>query len=317
MPYHKILDKLYEEAKGKNKTGTTGRGIGPTYADKVSYNGIRLFDLLDKKLFSQKLKTQLQIKNKIIKSLGEKALNQKEIEKNIFAAFNKIKPFVSEPYPLIQKALTEKKNILLEGAHGVFLDNDWGTYPFVTASTVITGGVNAGSGIASQKISEVIGVAKAYTTRVGQGPFPTELLDSTGESLRSAGNEFGTTTGRPRRCGWLDTELLRFAAEINRMTGIALTKLDILDNFTNIKVCTGYKVENKKVHYYDGNEVFLAKVKPIYKTLKGWKSSTKGVKDFDQLPKLAQAYIKTVEELIGVKVKYISTGPSRDEIIIR
>lgn len=317
MPYHKLLDKLYEEAKGKSKTGTTGRGIGPVYADKVSYNGIRLIDLMNKKQFSQKLAVQLSVKNKIIKALGDKPLVQKDIETTYLKLFVQLKPYIQEPYPHLQDALKTKKSILLEGAQGMFLDNDWGTYPFVTASTVITGGTNSGSGIPPQKITDVIGIVKAYTTRVGAGPFPTELFDKDGEKLRQVGHEFGTTTGRPRRCGWFDAELIRFAAEINGMTGIAITKLDILDAFTTIKICTGYTYKGKKVSYIDGDAVFLEGVKPVYKTVKGWNSSTKGITDYAKLPPLAKAYLKLLEQLVGVKVKYISTGPERDAIITR
>lgn len=317
MPYHKILDRLYEEAKGKAKTGTTGRGIGPVYADKVSYNGIRLADLQNKKNFSERLTVQLSVKNTIIKALGEKPLKQEAIEAEYLRLFKKIKPFVREPYPLLQKALEKKQSILFEGAHGVFLDNDWGTYPFVTASTVLTGGINDGAGIPAQKITNVIGVVKAYTTRVGEGPMPTELFDADGERLRKEGNEFGTTTGRPRRCGWFDAELIRFAAQISGYTGVAITKLDVLDTFETINVCVGYTYKGKRVSYFDGDAQLLAKVKPVYKSCKGWQTSTKGITSFEKLPKKAQDYIKALEKHIGVKVTMISTGPKREEIIIR
>ncbi len=315
MPYHKILDRLYEETKGKNKTGTTGRGIGPTYADKVSYNGIRLSDLFDRKTFSTKLETQLLIKNKILKALGEKPLEKSEIEKEYLKLFKKIKPFIKESFPLIFENLP-KKEILLEGAHGVFLDNDWGTYPFVTASTVLTGGVTHGAGIPPQKIKRVIGVAKAYTTRVGQGPFPTELLDKDGENLTQKGNEFGTTTGRKRRCGWFDAELIRFAAKINGFSEIALTKLDVLDSFKLIKICTHYELNGAKARYSDGDAQFLGKVKPVYKTLEGWQVNTKGIKNYKDLPKKAKEYVKEIEKLVGVKISYISTGQERENIIV-
>jgi adenylosuccinate synthase len=340
MPYHKLLDKLYEEAKGKAKTGTTGRGIGPVYADKVSYNGIRLFDLLDEKLFSEKLSVQLSIKNKIIQALssnvelfpyrkhssiknkviqtfGQKPLVQKEIEETFFLLRKKILPFIKEPYPILVDALKKKKTVLYEGAHGVFLDNDWGTYPFVTASTVLSGGINGASGIQAKEIKDVVGIVKAYTTRVGTGPFPTELFDDDGEALRKEGHEFGTTTGRPRRCGWFDAELVRFAAQINGFTKIALTKLDVLDTFSELKLCTGYELKGKGVSYYDGDSVFLEKVKPVYKTLKGWKQSTKGVTKFEELPLLAKQYIKEIEKQVGAPIAYISTGPARSEIIVK
>ena len=315
MPYHKILDKLYEKTKGKAKTGTTGKGIGPTYSDKVSYNGIRLFDFYDRKKFSEKLKTQLLIKNKILRALGEKQLFQKEIERNYFKLFNKIKPFVAESFPIIFDALEKNKEILLEGAHGVFLDNDWGTYPFVTASNVLSGAATSGAGIPPQKIGRVIGVAKAYTTRVGFGPFPTELFDKNGEVLTEKGHEYGTTTGRKRRCGWFDAELIRFASKINGFTDLALTKLDILDDFKKIKICTHYLLKGKKVSYEDGDADFLSKVKPFYKTLSGWQKNTSGIKKFDMLPKEAKDYVKEIEKQIGVKIKYISNGDKTDEII--
>lgn len=315
MPYHKLLDSLYEKAKGKEKTGTTGRGIGPTYSDKVSYNGIRIADLLDKKSFSDKLKTQLLVKNKILKALGAEELSQKNIEKVFFGFREKIKQFVKESYSLIHSALQNKKNILLEGAQGTFLDNDWGTYPFVTGSTALTGGINAGAGIPVTKINDVIGIAKAYATRVGEGPFPTELLNGTGEKLRTIGKEFGVTTGRPRRCGWLDIELLKFATYINGFTKLAITKLDILDSFSEIKICTHYVLNGKKVNYYDGGANFLSKIKPVYKTLKGWGKTTKGITKYNDLPFLAKQYLKEIEKLVGVKITYISTGPERNEMI--
>lgn len=317
LPYHKILDRLYEENKGKAKTGTTGRGIGPVYADKVSYNGIRLYDLLDKKLFEEKLNIQLGIKNKIIRSLGEKPLNQKEIEAIFFNYIKIISSFIKEPYPILRKAINDKKGILFEGAHGVFLDNDWGTYPFVTASNVLTGEINTGAGIPLKKIDEVIGVVKAYTTRVGAGPFPTELFDKNGEDLVEKGGEFGTTTGRKRRCGWFDAELIRFASEINGYTDVAITKLDVLDTFKTIEICTGYLYKGKKVYYYDGDANFLAKVKPVYQTMKGWMKNTKNITEFSKLPIEAKNYILEIEKLIKVKVSYISTGPDRYAIIKR
>ncbi|MBI2032990.1 MAG: adenylosuccinate synthase [Candidatus Levybacteria bacterium] len=316
MPYHKLLDKLYEEAKGKGKTGTTGRGIGPVYADKVSYNGIRLYDLLNPRLFSQKLQTQLTVKNKIITALGEKALSQKEIEKQFAKFRQKLKPYVKEAYPLIQQALEKKQRILLEGAQGMFLDNDWGTYPFVTASTIVTGGANAGAGIAPRHIKNVVGVVKAYTTRVGSGPFPTELVDKIGEKLRSEGAEFGVTTGRARRCGWFDAQLIRFAAQINGFTDIAITKLDVLDTFEEIKVCIGYTLNGKPVSYVDGDVEFLTKIKPVYKTMKGWNTNTKGTKEYNKLPGNAKKYLQELKKLIGTKISYVSTGEKREDIII-
>lgn len=315
LPYHRLLDGLYEKAKGKGKVGTTGRGIGPVYADKVSYNGIRISDFMDKKQFAKRLSVQLTVKNKILTCLGEKPLSLEKIEKELAPLRKKIAPFIKEPFPVIHSAIAAKKKILLEGAQAVFLDNDWGTYPYVTASTVVAGGVNAGAGIPPRALTDIIGVSKAYTTRVGEGPFPTELKDAVGKKIQTIGNEFGATTGRPRRCGWFDAELVRFAVELNGMTSIALTKLDILDDFATIKICTGYKLGTKTVRYYDGDEVFLSKVKPVYKIMKGWKSNTRGITEFSKLPKLAQAYIREIEKQIGCKVSFISTGPERHELI--
>lgn len=315
MPYHKLLDSLYENAKGKEKTGTTGRGIGPVHADKVSYNGIRIFDLLDKKVFSKKLELQLLIKNKILQAFGEKPLDQEKIEKKFFELAIKIKPYISETYNLLDNALDKKEEIILEGAQGMFLDNDWGTYPFVTASTVLSSGATPGTGIPAKKIDDVIGVVKAYTTRVGEGPFPTELKNKTGEDLRRIGGEFGATTGRPRRCGWFDAELIKFAVRINGINKIAITKLDVLDSFSEIKICTHYVLNNKKVSYTDGDTNFISKVKPVYKTFKGWKSPTKGLTRYEDLPAKAKIYLARIEQLIGIKITYISTGPKTNETI--
>ncbi len=317
LPYHKILEVLFEKAKGKDKIGTTGRGNGPAYADKISRNGIRLIDLMDKKQFAEKLTTELSLKNKIIKALGGKPLNRKNIEASFFEMREKIMPYIVEPYPILQDALKTNKNILLEGAQAIFLDNDWGTYPYVTSSTVLPGGSNAGAGIPPTKINNVIGIIKAYITRVGSGPFPTELLDKHGEKLRENGLEFGATTGRPRRCGWFDAELIRFAAQINGFTELALTKIDVLDSFSEIKICVGYELNGKKVNYYDGDATFLTKIKPIYKKIKGWESKTRGITKYRDLPVLAKKYIEELEKQIGAPIKYISTGPERAAIIIR
>jgi adenylosuccinate synthase len=315
MPYHKLLDGLYEKIKSKGKTGTTGRGIGPVYADKVSYNGIRIYDLKDKKLFSEKLKTQLLIKNKILKALGEKPLEQKQIEKEFNALYKKIANFVKEPFLILHKAIDKNKNIILEGAQGVFLDNDWGTYPYVSASTVLSGGITAGAGIPVKKVNKIIGIVKAYTTRVGGGPFTCELFDKYGEKLQCDGAEFGATTGRKRRCGWFDAEMIRFAVKINGFSEIAITKIDVLDEFEELKICTHYELNGKKVSYWDGDAIFLSKVKPIYKTLKGWNKKTSGIKRLSDLPKETREYLKEIEKQVNVKITYVSNGQKTDEVI--
>ncbi len=315
MPYHKLLDRLYEEAKGKKKTGTTGKGIGPTYADKVSYNGIRVADFFDRKNFRDKLSTQLLVKNKVLKALGEKPLNEKEIEEKYYRLFIKLKPFIKEAFSVVSGTVNKNKKVLLEGAHGIFLDNDWGTYPFVTASNVLSGNITAGAGIPPQKLTKVIGVTKAYTTRVGQGPFPTELFDKNGDLLVEKGIEFGTTTGRKRRTGWFDAEILRFAAKLNGFTELAITKLDVLDQFKEIKICTHYALKGRRVNYEDGDSLFLSKVKPVYKTIKGWQKNTNGVKKYSDLPPQAKAYLKEIEKQVGVKISYISTGQERESLI--
>lgn len=315
MPYHKILDRLYEEAKGKAKTGTTGRGIGPVYADKVSYNGIRLYDLFDRKHFREKLEVALMIKNKVIRGLGDTPLDIEDIYKTKLKEFARIKDRVIDSFPMLQQAVLRHKHILYEGAHGIFLDNDWGTYPFCTASSCVASAITAGSGVPARHIDHVIGVVKAYTTRVGQGPFPTELFDADGEAIRTIGQEFGTTTGRPRRCGWLDVELLRFAAQLNGMTELAVTKLDVLDSFTAIKLCTGYTSAGRNVGYTDGDAYWLERVKPVYKVMKGWNRPLRDIRSYAELPKETKAYIAEIEKQTGVPVTMISVGPAREHTI--
>ena len=315
MPYHKLLERVYEEAKkGVNTPQPTGRGIGPVYADKVTYNGITLGDLLDRKSFKEKLSVQVLIKNKTLKPFGKK-VNKNVVEKDFFSMRRKILPFISDTFTIINSAIDKKQNILLEGAQGTFLDNDWGIYPFVTASNAVSGGVNAGAGIAPNKINKVIGVAKAYTTRVGFGPVPTEQKNGIGNKLREIGGEYGATTGRPRRCGWLDLEMLRFAVKINGFTEICITKLDVLDNFEKIKVCVRYNLNSKRISYEQCSTKDFDRVKPVYKTYKGWQKSIKEAKNFKDLPKEAQIYLRDIEKMLGVKITYVSTGVKRNEII--
>ena len=316
MPYHKILDRLFEDAKGKAKTGTTGRGIGPTYADKVSYNGIRLFDFINPQMFKKKLEMILLLKNKMITAFGEKPLKLDEVYQEEFKKFKKIKHYVKDTFEPVMQAVKQNKKIICEGAQGTFLDNDWGTYPFVTGSNMVAGNINSGAGISPVHIKKITGIVKAYTTRVGGGPFPTEQLNQFGELLQKVGAEFGATTGRARRCGWLDLELLRFAVELNGFTELVITKLDVLDDFKAIKICHGYKLNGKKVKYIDCDAHSLSKVKPVYKIMKGWNSSIKNIKKFENLPKQAKTYLKEITDNLKIPISLISVGPERNQTII-
>lgn len=318
MPYHPMVEAIYENAKGNASTGTTGRGIGPVYADKVSYNGIRLVDIADAKVLRDKLEVQLKVKNALFTAFNLEPLKLETISDEKLAQFAIVKHMVRESFGLIQKGLEDNANILLEGAQGSLLDNTWGTYPFCTASTVLSGGVTAGLGIAPKWIKRVIGVAKAYTTRVGSGPMPTELDDATGKILQNEGKEFGTVTGRPRRCGWFDAELVGFTSNLNGFTEIALTKLDVLDSLPKIKIGVGYRQPAGKEslsHYWEGDARWLEGYEPEYITMDGWMQSTKDVRQFGKLPGKAQAYVHRIEELVGVPVKYVSVGPERSATI--
>ncbi len=315
MPYHKILDGLYEAAKGKNKTGTTGSGIGPVHADKVSYNGIRLVDLLDKEKFKEKLEAQILVKNKIIKALGGEALSLDQVLKEYLGYGREIREFVAETATVLQEANLKNKNILFEGAQGIFLDVDWGTYPFCSASSMVPGAINGGAGLPVWP-KKIVAVTKAYTTRVGGGPFPTELNNEIGEGLRQRGGEFGATTGRPRRCGWLDLELVRTSCRLTGATEIHVTKLDILDSLDKILVGVGYKYRGKKVSYLDGDAKFLEEAKPVYREFKGWKMDLSKIKKYRDLPKNARVYLEFVEKFVGVPVKLVSVGPKRGQTIM-
>jgi adenylosuccinate synthase len=316
MPYHKLLDSLYEKAKGEGKTGTTGSGIGPCYADKVSYHGIRVFDLLDRKLFSEKLRFQLSLKNKIIAALDGEPLGLKEIETEFLSLAEETRSYVGEVSEILFAAKDQNKNVLFEGAQGFFLDNDWGTYPFCTASSIVPGNINAGAGFPFWP-EKILAVVKAYTTRVGGGPFPTELSDEIANGMRERGNEFGATTGRPRRCGWLDLELVRTSCRIMGATGLAITKLDILTAIPKIKVCTGYSLKRKRVGYLDGDANFLLKVKPIYQEFCGWEEDISEVKTYQDLPSNAKSYLEFIERFVGLSIILVSVGQKREQIARR
>ena len=317
MPYHPLLESIYESVKGNAKTGTTRRGIGPVYADKVSYNGLRLFDLADEALFAEKLRIQLMIKNPILQAFGLQPLGFEAVYQEKLDQYARIQDMVGESFGLLQEALAQGRDILLEGAQAALLDNVWGTYPFVTASNTLAGGAAAGLGIAPRWIERVIGVSKAYTTRVGAGPMPTELFDEAGQVLLKEGQEFGTVTGRPRRCGWFDATLVRFTAQLNGMTDLALTKLDVLDTLPEIKICTGYRSQGERLwEYWEGDAQWLEQVQPEYISMPGWQCSTKTARYFADLPPQAQDYVRRVEELVGVRIWLVSVGPGRDENIL-
>jgi adenylosuccinate synthase len=317
MPYHPMVEEIYEEIKGSGATGSTRRGMGPVYADKVSYNAIRLADFANPELLTEKLRIQLGVKNRLFASFGKDPLALEAVVNEKLAQYERLRSAVREPFGMLQETLRQGGEILLEGAQGTLLDNDWGTYPFCTASTTIASGAGGGLGIAPRWISRVIGVTKAYTTRVGAGPMPTELFDEMGEAIRKAGAEFGTVTGRPRRCGWFDAEIVRFTAQLNGFTEIALTKLDVLDGLSRIRICTGYRhpASEGLHHYWEGDAYWLGQVQPEYIEIEGWQQPTKGLRQFGQLPKAAQAYVRKLEELVGVPVSYVSVGPEREEII--
>ena len=318
MPYHPLVEAIYEQAKGSGSIGTTGRGMGPVYADKVSYNGIRLVDMADKEVFLQKVSVQLKVKNAMLKAFNQPALDIDAVCEEKLEQFAKIQPMVRESFGLVQEALKEDASIVLEGAQGSLLDNTWGTYPFCTASTTLSGGVTGGLGIAPKWIKRVIGVAKAYTTRVGRGPMPTELNDATGKVLQDEGKEFGTVTGRPRRCGWFDADLVAFTARLNGFTEIALTKLDVLDSLPKIKIGIGYHPRGKTgdlAHYWEGDARWLEGYESEYIELEGWVQPTKEVREFSKLPRQAQVYVRRIEELVETPVSYISVGPERNSTI--
>lgn len=315
MPYHRELDGLYEAAKGAGATGTTKRGIGPTFADKVSYNGIRWSDFADLSVFEERLSVQMGMKNKIMVALGGEAMEYVQVRDEYLGYYEKVKPFIKEVFPLVRGGLDADENFLLEQANGSLLDTDWGTYPFVTASTTLASAATAGLGVPPRAIDSVIGIAKAYTTRVGGGPLPTEIFDD--EYAISVLSEIAATTGRTRRAGWFDSEVTKFAAQVNGVTQIFLTKLDILSAFDEIKICTGYELDGEPVHYYDIDAYQLGRVKPVFKTVPGWKTDITGVRDYADLPQAAKDYIDVVEELLGVSVGWVSLGPAREALVKR
>lgn len=315
MPYHKILDGLYEEAKGAGATGTTRRGIGPVFADKVSYNGIRWSDFAGD-AFESRLAVQLELKNKIIVALGGQALKYEQVRDTYREYYLHLKPYIRELFSLVQDGLKDDKHFLLEQAMGTFLDTDWGTYPFVTASTTIPSAASAGLGIPPRYITNVIGVTKAYTTRVGAGPLPTEIHDTESEVYKKFG-EVAATTGRIRRVGWLDLEIVKTAAQLSGVTELCLTKLDVLSGLDEIKICTHYELSCEPVRYAELDAYNLEKVETVYETAPGWKEDISKARSFEELPENAQSYVHRIETEVGVPVKWIGVGPEREATIHR
>lgn len=320
MPYHRDLDGASENKLGKNKIGTTKRGIGPCYQDKAARIGIRIQDLLDEKIFRQKLETALAVKNPILKNYGLEPYTVEQICADYLPFAEIIRPHMAETAFLLNKALREGKNILFEGAQATMLDIDHGTYPFVTSSSCCAGGACTGTGVGPKAIDRIIGISKAYITRVGSGPFPTELFDETGDKLCEVGHEYGVTTGRKRRCGWFDAVIARYAADCNSLTDMALTKLDVLSEFDTIKVCVAYRSGGQTYDYFPMQQSVLypKHVEPVYEELPGWKGQDiSGCRTFEELPENAQNYVTHLEELVGVPMSIIAVGPDRDQTIFR
>lgn len=316
MPYHKIIDQHSEQLRGKQMIGTTGRGVGPAYTDKVARLGIRLADLLDSALFKEKLLINLGEKNFLLRNFyGISDLSFDTVYAQYMAYSERLKDYITDTDALIKEALRQGRSILVEGAQGTMLDVDHGTYPFVTSSSASVGGVCTGLGIAPSRIDEVMGVAKAYTTRVGSGPFPTELTDDLGKKLRERGNEYGATTGRPRRCGWFDAVVVRHAVWLNGVKSLAITKLDVLDQFDKILICTGYRYKGEIFRDMPCETEVLEKLTLVYKELEGWRQNTAGLTSYDQLPLKAKDYLKLLSREVEADISLISTGPQRSQTI--
>lgn len=314
MPYHKVLDKLKEKARGKNDIGTTGRGIGPCYTDKFERCGIRVCDLMHEDVFREKLEQNIEAKNAYItKVLGGEPLNYEEILKEYLELAKKLRPFVADTSVKVYDAIKADKTVLFEGAQGMLLDIDYGTYPYVTSSNTTAGGVAAGSGIGPRMITNAVGIAKAYTTRVGKGPFPTELDNEIGEWIREKGHEYGVNTGRSRRCGWLDLVILKTSVRVSGLTSLAVTKIDTLAGLDKIKVCVGYKFNGEIIDYFPASLEDLALCEPVYEEFDGWDDSVAEARSYDELPENAKKYIERIEEFTDTRVSIVSVGPKRDQ----
>jgi adenylosuccinate synthase len=316
LPYHKKIDELSELSRGSNDLGTTRKGIGPCYMDKTERIGIRICDLMKKDVFAQKLKINLENKNAYMKKIFDfEGYNYDEMLAQYLEYAEQIRPFVEDTSVLVHDAIKAGKNVLFEGAQGTLLDLDFGTYPYVTSSHPISGGVCIGAGVGPALIGKAVGVVKAYTTRVGKGPFPTELFDDMGDHIRKVGNEFGTVTGRPRRCGWFDAVIVRYAARISGLTGIAVTKLDTLSNIPVIKMCVGYKLGDTIIRDFPASLEDLEKCEPIYEEFEGW-GDVSGITEYNKLPTSLLRYLERIEELCGTKISLLSVGPKRNQTIV-
>ena len=316
--YHRTLDKVTERFLGKRQIGTTGRGIGPTYADKINRVGIRVQDIFDEGILRQKVEGALDLKNHLlVKIYNRRAIEVDEVVNELLSYAERLRPMVQDTALLLHTALEEGKTVLFEGGQATMLDVDHGTYPFVTSSNATSGGAATGAGIAPWRLATVIGIVKAYTTRVGSGPFPTELDDEFGEFLRDTGHEFGTTTGRPRRCGWYDAPIARYSARINGVTDFVLTKLDVLTGLEKIPVCVAYEVEGERVEEIPWSQSDFHHAKPIYEYFPGWSEDISGARTFEELPKNARDYVEALEGMSGARMSAIGVGPARDAIITR
>ena len=316
LPVHQLLDKIRENNNGLKKIGTTGRGIGPAYEDKVGRRGIRICDFLDREGFESKIKNIYDFHNIWLCAMGEKKQNYEDVINQLWNLGKIITKFIQPSWLIINNYNASGSNILFEGAQGIFLDVDHGTYPYVTSSNTVASQAGIGSGIGPTAMNYTIGITKAYTTRVGSGPFPTEDNGVDGNRLGAKGHEFGTVTGRQRRCGWFDAILVKQAVALSSINGIAFTKLDVLDGFKEIKICVGYEIETKRIDYLPSSSIQQAKIKPIYEVMKGWKGSIVGIQNIENLPYEAKLYIKRVEELIQCKIILVSTSPERSDTIV-
>lgn len=317
FPWHQAIDAALEAARGEGKIGTTLKGIGPAYVDKVKRSGIRVGEVLNPATFEAKVRERATAARREVSDIGGDTFDVEQVVAQFVAYATRLAPYVADTVNLLHDARENGESILLEGAQATFLDVDHGTYPYVTSSNPTSGGAVVGSGLGPRHIDRVVGIAKAYTTRVGMGPFPSELTDALGEALVDIGHEYGTVTGRRRRTGWLDTVMLRHATRLNSLTEIALTKLDVLDTFDEVKVCVGYKINGEIVKNYPDTVERLAQVEPVWESLPGWKSSTEGITSFDALPESAQRLVAIVERETGIPVSMVGTGPSRDAMVVR